>query len=323
MARYDRHANLPAAALQTLVRRVVDDGVLGVAVIAGAQHLHVAANNKYERLVGAPAVGRTLGDVLAPAVISDVFLAGVREGGPAALREVERNGTFVTFSFCRVDGSPSVLVIAEDATAVVHERERAKLFMALTAELVAAVEPRRAVRSVVTRAQRELGARSSSVFVLDEEGRTLRGHADEWDWTRTSFTVQLGDWPNVAQTLASGRARFITKTGAAGAEVGWFEARGIVATLCVPLRANDSSIGVLFFDFDSERRLPIASLDFADAIGAQCAAALARASRPVERVAHAAGGHDAIRRLHRARAAPHTRGVGRARAHGGRRGLQR
>ena len=281
MARYDRRTNLPTAAVGTLIRRIVDDGVLGVAVVAGARRVHVAANAKYERLVGASALGRPLRDVL-PGV-SDVLLAGVLEGGRAVVHELELGGSFVTFSFTRVDHAPSnILLIAEDVTAIVRERERAKLFMALTAELLPSVDPRKAVRSVVTQAERALGARSSSVFVLDGE-KTLRGAAGEWDWTRTSFEVELVDWPNVAKALASGRARFITKTGATGAEAGWFEARGIAATLCVPLRANESPIGVLFFDFDSERRLPIASLDFADAIGAHCAAALARLLRRVSR----------------------------------------
>ena len=266
---------LPKAALDTLIRRIVDDGILGVALVGGPRYVHVSTNAKYERVVvDAPALGRPLRDVLP--MISDVFLDGVIEGGRAAVHELELGGSFITFSFARVDSTPSsILVIAEDVTAIVVERERAKLFMALTAELLPSVDPLKAVRSVVTQAERALGARSSSVFVLDG-AKTLRGAAGEWDWTRTSFEVALADWPNAAETLASGRARFITKTGASGAEVGWFEARGIAASLCVPLRANGSSVGVLFFDFDDERRLPMASLDFADAIGAHCAAALAR-----------------------------------------------
>jgi len=284
MARYDRQSILPTAAVGTLIRRIIDDGVLGVAVVAGRRQVHVAANAKYERLVGAMALGRPLRDVLG-SLVSDVFIAGVLEGGRAALREVPLHGSFVTFGFTRVDEDPgAMLVIAEDVTAIVHERERAKLFMALTAELLPEVDPREAVRSVVTQAQRSLGARSSSVFVLDGEA-TLRGSAGEWDWTRTSFEVALDSWPNVADALASGRARFIMRGGARGAEAGWFESHGIAATLCVPLRANGSPIGVLFFDFESERRLPIANLDFADAIGAHCAAALARLFRAEDRVA--------------------------------------
>lgn len=275
MARYDRQTELSNAAVSTLIRRIVDDGMLGVAVVSGPKHIHVAANAKYERLVGAPALWRPLRDVLGP-IVSDVLLAGVLEGGRAAVHEAERGSAFVTFGFTRLDEDPtSILVIAEDVTAIVRERDQAKLFIALTAELLREVDPRKAVRSVVTRAERALGAKSSSVFVLNGEN-ALRGSVGEWDWTRTSFEVELTQWPNVAGALASGRSRFITKAGATGAEAGWFESRGIAATLCVPLRANESPVGVLFFDFDSDRRLPIAVLDFADAIGAHCAAALSR-----------------------------------------------
>ena len=65
----------------------------------------------------------------------------------------------------------------------------------------------------------------------------------------------------------------------ATAERGWFEARGIVATLCVPLRAQGAPVGVLFFDCDGARPLPIANVDFAIDVAAHCASALARPRR--------------------------------------------
>ena len=287
-ARYNAMVSLPKSAADMLVRTIVEDGQLGVAVLSGPSHVHVAANAKYERLVGtSPTYGRPLHDVLGVSCIPEVVLAGVLAGsGPASVQEVVRKGDVAlkplraTFMFYRIDEDPtSLLVIAHDVTEVVHARNRAQLFNSLTSELLASIEPRTAVRSVVTRAERALGARMSSVFVLDADGRTLHGGDNEWDWTRTSFDASLDDWPTVAAILASGSARFITLAEAASAERGWFEARGIVATLCVPLRADGAPIGVLFFDFDGARPLPIANVDFANDIGAHCAAALARALR--------------------------------------------
>lgn len=285
--RYNATVSLPKSAADMLVRTIVEDGLLGVAVLRGPSHVHVAANAKYEKLVGtAPTYGRPLRDVLGSSVVPEVVLAGVLDGsGPASVREVIRAGDVAlkpqraTFTFYRIDTDPtSLLVIARDMTDIVHARDRQRLFNSLTSELLSSLEPRVAVRSVVTQAERALGARTSSVFVIDaDDGRTLRGGEHEWDWTRTSFGVSLDEWPTVSAILASGTARFITLAEATLAERGWFETRGIVATLCVPLRALGASIGVLFFDFDATTPLPIANVDFATDIGAHCAAALARA----------------------------------------------
>jgi hypothetical protein len=285
-ARYNATVSMPKMAADTLVRTIVEDGLLGVAVLSGSRHVHVAANAKYERLVGTSLTyGRPLRDVLDTSIVPEVVLAGVLDGsGPVSVREVVRKGDVsldpqrATFMFYRVDEDPtSLLVIAHDVTEVVRARNRQRLFSSLTSELLSSVEPRAAVRSVVTQAERALGACTSSVFVIDGDGRTLRGGEHEWDWTRTSFGASLDDWPTVDAILASGSARFITLAEATSSERGWFEARGIVATLCVPLRAHGAPIGVIFFDFDAARPLPIANVDFASDIAAQCAAALDRA----------------------------------------------
>ena len=304
MARYNAATALPPAALDVLNRMIMDDGLLGVAVLNGPKHVHEVANPLYERLVagGAPTYGRPFHSIIDPAIVPEVLLAGVLEGdAPASVREVpcgER--AFTSFTFYAVDRSAhSILVVAQDVSELVRARERAQLFTSLTSELLPSVEPRAAVRSVVTEAQRAVGARSSSIFILSDDKLVLHGGAHEWDWTRTSFDVPLADWPTVAAALAAGRPRFITKADAVGAEGGWFESRGTTAALCVPLRADGKAIGVLFFDFDDARRLPMASLDFADSIAAHCAAALSRiAEEPTPR--HTNGrAHVRNRRPHR------------------------
>jgi len=88
--------------------------------------------------------------------------------------------------------------------------------------------------------------------------------------------VPLAEWPTIEQSLRTGRARYLTSGEARGAEAGWFEQRGTVGALCIPLRSNDRAVGVLFFDFETARPPPIASIDFAEQVAAHCAAVLAR-----------------------------------------------
>lgn len=102
-------------------------------------------------------------------------------------------------------------------------------------------------------AQVTVGASATSLFVADVSGGTLRGLVGDWDWTRTSFAARLTDWPTVARSFRDGEPRTITRHEARGNETIWFEPRGIASTVCVPVRrAAASSVGVLFFDFESE-----------------------------------------------------------------------
>jgi hypothetical protein len=71
----------------------------------------------------------------------------------------------------------------------------------------------------------------------------------------------------------------ITADQALGVEQGWFEARGIRGSVCVPLCDEERRIGVLFFDFDSSTR-PVdrADVSFLAHVGERCGRALGRSS---------------------------------------------
>lgn len=99
-------------------------------------------------------------------------------------------------------------------------------------------------------AREAVHADAASIFLL-RGGNVLHGLVSEWDWTRTSFSSEVGEWPSVAGALSDGVPRWISAEGARGGEVDWFGARGIARTLCVPLGAGALSRGVLFFDFES------------------------------------------------------------------------
>jgi hypothetical protein len=125
-------------------------------------------------------------------------------------------------------------------------------------------------------ARETVGASAASLFLVDSTTGTLRGVVSAWDWTRTSFTSNLREWPTVERALADGGLHMFSRKDASGAEVAWFEPRGIVRTVCVPLRAGDWSIGVLFFDFDREMDLPGEQRAFLADVGARTARALGR-----------------------------------------------
>jgi hypothetical protein len=121
------------------------------------------------------------------------------------------------------------------------------------------------------------GAAAVSLFLFDERTGGLHGVLAEWDWTRTSFPSQASEWPTVAAALESGEPRIITADHAAGVEQGWFEARGIGGTVCVPLLDGRRRLGVLFFDFDgSTGPVERADLAFLADVGVRCGRALGR-----------------------------------------------
>ena len=121
------------------------------------------------------------------------------------------------------------------------------------------------------------GACAVSLFLFDEQTGELHGVLAEWDWTRTSFPSHLSEWPTVAAALTDRQVRTITVDRASGVEQGWFEARGIQGTVCVPLCDGQRRLGVLFFDFDaSTRPVERADIPFLADVGFRCARALGR-----------------------------------------------
>jgi hypothetical protein len=123
------------------------------------------------------------------------------------------------------------------------------------------------------------GAAAVSLFLFDDTTGDLQGVLAEWDWTRTSFPTHVSDWPTVASALTHHDIRLITADQASGAEMGWFEARGIQGSVCVPLCEGRHRRGVLFFDFDaSTHGVDRADLPFLADVGDRCARALGRTS---------------------------------------------
>ena len=120
-------------------------------------------------------------------------------------------------------------------------------------------------------------ASASSIFLVGAD-RSLHGLVSDWDWTRTSFSSRLDDWPSVAAALAEGEVRRIDAFDArSSSESGWFEARGIASTVCVPLLTGERSLGVLFFDFSDGGSLDKTARALLGDVGRRCSRALSRA----------------------------------------------
>jgi len=127
-------------------------------------------------------------------------------------------------------------------------------------------------------ARDKVGATAVSLFLFDAETGELSGALAEWDWTRSSFPSQLADWPTVDASLATHEVRVITREIATGPEIGWFEPRGILGSVCVPLVDEGRRFGVLFFDFDADAgRAEDADGAFLADVGDRCARAIGRA----------------------------------------------
>lgn len=126
-------------------------------------------------------------------------------------------------------------------------------------------------------AREAVDASASSIFLYHECEQSLEGLISDWDWTRTSFASRLDDWPSIAEALVSGEPKRIGAGDARVGEAGWFEARGIESTLCVPMRDGPRPLGVIFFDFSVDAPLGKAGAALLVDVGRRCARALARA----------------------------------------------
>jgi len=127
-------------------------------------------------------------------------------------------------------------------------------------------------------ARQSVKATAASLFIIDTAGDMLLGVASEWDWTRTSFTSKISDWPTVERALADQAPRSILRASAKGPEKAWFEPRGIERTVCVPLFTERGPIGVLFFDFETAEIGPLTEASILRDVGERTSRAIARAA---------------------------------------------
>jgi CBS domain-containing protein len=101
-----------------------------------------------------------------------------------------------------------------------------------------------------------LDAESGSLFLLDEDGLSLRGALGMWDWTRAGFDVRLDLWPTVRAAISTHRVTCIAPADAEALECDWFECDGIAHCICAPMVCDGRAVGVLFVDFATNDEVP-------------------------------------------------------------------
>lgn len=284
------HPLISDALARALLRAFMDAELIGIALLRGPDHTHVMLNARYQSLAeGTAALGEPVRnawpDRCAPPELLDEVL---RTGEAQTIREVaSKRATrpwappaHVTLTYMRVedDDGGALLVLVEDVSERVLAKKRAALLQSLVDDLVGCGDAHAAVSRVAQRTRDALGATDTSLFLVDEKGLELHGAPGTWDWTRTSFTTSLADWPSVAEALSHGEPFHMTLDTARGAEAGWFEARGVASTLCVPLSHEARPLGVLFFDFGvGHTPLEATSAAFVTDVAKRCAVALSQA----------------------------------------------
>jgi hypothetical protein len=284
------HPIIGDAFARALVDALVDCDALGIALVRGPPWLHVMVNARYQAIVGmTPALGRAVGAILPKTVVPDVLLEDVQRTGvsrtvrDAALHHDDGSGeprAYATFTFLRVTapdtGDDAVLVLARDVTEEVHERRTANLFVLLAEDIASARDAPGTIRNALRHAVEALDADDASIFLLSADGHRLDGALVGWDWTRTSFAVELEKWPTVQSAIEWQAAVYFCRERAQKAERGWFERRGIAATVCAPMSSSGRVVGVIFFDFVEAPCESNVDLGLAKGVADQCAVVLSR-----------------------------------------------
>ncbi len=283
---------------RAIVQGLLDTDLLGVALLRAGDWVHVLANAAYDALmcVGEPTTGRPFSDVVMPDAVSDATFEAVISTGRAArvtrVAHVVSDGVatsstrYVTFTILPVrsltpDGD-AVLVFARDASHELHDERMAELFLLLARDMSTDGDEASAIRSAVAHAKEALGASAASIFLLGPDGKSLHGALVGWDWTRSSFVTELGQWPNVERAISANEACYFTAAHAERAEEGWFERRGIDAAICAPMAADGHLVGVLFFDYAGPPPYAV-DLALAKTVADQCALLVEHEAARVER----------------------------------------
>jgi signal transduction histidine kinase len=157
-------------------------------------------------------------------------------------------------------------------------RQRALLLASVTEELNRGVELGDVVDVAIRRGVEVLGRRDGALFLLEPDGRHVRGFSEVWPRGRVGALVALADSPNIARALETLQPQFFTYSDAGPVEQGWMDRIGIRARLLVPLVLEARCVGFLFVNYEREGDRPSADdAEFAKAIAAQCALAIGRA----------------------------------------------
>ena len=163
-------------------------------------------------------------------------------------------------------------------------RRRAEALATVATELNAERRLGDAMRMALERATGLLGGSGGTVFLLDEDGRQLRGALDLWAGRGDGPAIDLEEWPNYRRALDAGSPLYFTLNEAGDAEASTFRLLGIKGCIAAPMILGERRLGLLCMNFRREGYSPPPEdLECAGAIAGQCALAIDRANVEAEK----------------------------------------
>ncbi|HET8538848.1 MAG TPA: ATP-binding protein [Anaeromyxobacter sp.] len=155
--------------------------------------------------------------------------------------------------------------------------QRALLLAAVAEDLNKGVELGQVVGVAIRRGIEVLGREDGSLFLIEPDGRHVRGFSEVWEPGRKGAVIPLEHLPNTRRALASLRPRFFTIDEGGGVEPEWMARIGITGSLVVPLLLEERCVGFFYVNYTGPLRPSPDEVEFAQAIAAQCALAIGRA----------------------------------------------
>jgi signal transduction histidine kinase len=182
-----------------------------------------------------------------------------------------------------VETTPQVLA----RRAAERMRDRALLLASLSEELSVGLDVRRVLQIALHRAVGLLGGVEGAIFLLEPDGRAIRGLAEGWPRDRTGVVVPLEAVPHTALALREARPVWFARAEAEAEEVAWLDRVGAGSRLTLPLLVSRRALGVFHVHYATAAAPPLAEdAELAAGVASQCALAIDRARAfQVERAA--------------------------------------
>ncbi len=168
-------------------------------------------------------------------------------------------------------------------------RVRSELLASVISDLSATVDLPRVLVTGLDRAVRLLGGAEGALFLLEPDGRHVRGLAEVWAKDRTGAVLALDQTPHTREALERFEPVFFTREEAVGHEPAWMDRIDVGAGLVCPMVIGRRCVGFLYVNYRPGAAAPSrADRDFAKALAGQCALAVSRAQAfEAERAARA------------------------------------
>jgi signal transduction histidine kinase len=180
---------------------------------------------------------------------------------------------------------PALLLVVWDTSdveearrAAERARERAELLAAMAGELSGGAELDAVFRTALARTTALLGAADGALWLVEPDGRRMRGFLETRPLGRTGELLELALHPHSARAASTLGPVLFASGEADGEEASWLARLDGGAMLVTPLVERGRCTGLLQLLYREGGRWPRPDdVDFAEAIASQCSLAVARA----------------------------------------------